>query len=350
MKKAWAYAMRYGDLGASSRIRHLAWARRMRQAGVPVSWQSFFANSYLRGLYRGGGRNPLEWLTGLARRICWLIFRAPRNLVVEYELLPGVPWFAERLFWTGRRIVLDFDDDVGVRYRDRPLLRGKYDRAAARAVMVTAANERLFRHFAGYNGNVFKLPTLVDREIFRCGAGKFPEFTIAWIGTPVTYRYIEEFAPVLRAVAAKVRFRLLVIASRSLEKRAVAGVEMDFVDWVKDSAEELLMRCHAGIMPLTDDDFSRGKSAFKLIQYMAAGLPAIASGVGENRNVVVEGVTGFIADTPERWTEAVAALAENEELRLTMGRNALAAAAGYTYDAWFGEYEKRLAAAFKVKL
>ncbi len=350
MREAWGYAMRYGDLGASSRIRHLAWARRMRQAGVPVSWQSFFANSYLRRLYRGGGRSLWEWLTGTVRRICWLIFRAPRNLVVEYELLPGVPWFAERIFWFGRRIVLDFDDDVGVRYRDKPLLRGKYDRAAARAVMVTAANERLFRHFSRYNGNVFQLPTLVDREVFRSGEGKFPEFTVAWIGTPVTYRYIEEFAPVLRAAAEKVRFRLLIIASRTLEKRALSGVEMAFADWSPGAAEELLMRCHAGIMPLADDDFSRGKSAFKLIQYMAAGLPAVASGVGENRNVVIEGRTGFIADSPARWVEALAELAGNEELRLAMGRCALAAAGRYCYDAWFGEYEKRLASAFRTEL
>lgn len=349
MKKSIAYAMRYDDLGASSRIRHLAWAQRMQQAGFPVFRHAFFSNVYLRKLYSGHGQSKAAWVWGTIRRIFWLIFKAPRNLVVEYELLPYVPWFIERIFWIGRKVVLDFDDNVGVRYKNNPLLRGKFDSAAKAAAAVTVANDFLYTHYSKFNSNIVKIPTLINTPEKMSDVEKFPVFTLVWIGTPVTYSYIEHFAETFQFLAGKINFQLLVIAGKSLEKRAVPGVNMTFSDWSESKAAELMARSHAGIMPLTDDEFSCGKSAFKLIQYLGAGLPAIASGVGENLKVVKHGVTGFIADTPEEWLKALETLAGNSQLRQEMGENARRYADGYTYNSQFATYTGTLTAAFNSK-
>ena len=212
--------MRYDDLGASSRIRHLAWAQRMQQAGFPVFRHAFFSNAYLRKLYSGHGQSKAAWVWGTIRRIFWLIFKAPRNLVVEYELLPYVPWFIERIFWIGRKVVLDFDDNVGVRYKNNPLLRGKFDSAAKAAAAVTVANDFLYTHYSKFNSNIVKIPTLINTPEKMSDVEKFPIFTLVWIGTPVTYSYIEHFAETFQFLAGKINFQLLVIAGKSLEKRA----------------------------------------------------------------------------------------------------------------------------------
>ena len=345
MKKHWAYAMRYDDLGASSRIRHQEWAARMLQAGYQVTWQHFFSNSYLRKLYSGKGRSRTAWIAGIIFRAFWLLFKAPRNLVVEYELFPYIPWCIERLFWFRRKVVLDFDDDVGVRYKNNPFLRGKFDKAAARAQMVITANDRLYDNFSKFNKNVVKIPTLIDLPP-KNTADKFPSFTIVWIGTPVTYCYIEKFADILQKMAAKTDFELLIVSSKNLEKRSVPNVRMHFIDWSPSAAAIALASAHAGIMPLTDDEFSNGKSAYKLIQYMGAGIPAIASGVGENKRVVRHGISGFIADTADEWSEALNILKKDSFRREEMGAQAYALAREYTYDHWFPFYENVLMHAF----
>ena len=123
-------------------------------------------------------------------------------------------------------------------------------------------------------------------------------------------------------MAAAVDFELLVIARKELSIRAIPGVSMRFENWSQATESALLSGCDAGIMPLTDDAFSRGKSAFKLIQYLAAGLPAIASSVGENRQIIRPGQTGFLANTPQEWADALRFLSQNESDRLQMSEAA----------------------------
>ncbi|MPN27052.1 hypothetical protein SDC9_174479 [bioreactor metagenome] len=87
---------------------------------------------------------------------------------------------------------------------------------------------------------------------------------------------------------------------------------MRFEEWSADGEGGLLARCHAGIMPLpADDPFAAGKSAYKLIQYLAAGLPSIASPVGENRRVLRPGETGYFASSPEEWADALRLLRDD---------------------------------------
>jgi glycosyltransferase involved in cell wall biosynthesis len=123
-------------------------------------------------------------------------------------------------------------------------------------------------------------------------------------------------------MASQVDFELLVVAGKNLAKEKISGVNMRFVDWSEEGEAEFLSGSHVGIMPLTDDKFSRGKSAFKLIQYFAAGLPVIASPVGENVKVVKDGVNGFLAETGEEWLDALGKLYLN---RAFYSRMALAA-------------------------
>ncbi len=305
---------RYGIVGASSRLRYYQFREAFEKVGFTPHYQPFFSDAYLKKLYAGQGKSLALAFGALLRRLLEAPFY-PERLLLEYELFPEFPFELEARFLRKRRYVLNFDDDVWLKYAGRKRLDGKYDSLVAEAHGIICANELLLERVRKLNPEAIWIPTTVDLSAYPVGTQKFPRFTIVWIGTPITYGYLEQAADALRAMAKVADFELLVIAKKGLEARALPGVAMRFEEWSTETEGALLSRCHAGIMPLPNDDaFAAGKSAFKLIQYLAAGLPAIASPVGENLRVLREGETGFFATTPAEWAEALRQL-QDESLR-----------------------------------
>ena len=304
---------RYDRLGASSRYRYFMYLDILRRAGWQPVIKPFFSNRYLKKLYRDGKKSRLSFAFAMLKRLLQLPF-AGRNLLIEYELLPFVPYDIEKLLLRRRRYILNFDDDVWDKYHKTPNLKDKFDQLTRHAAGVIVANDLLWERCLALNPKVIKIPTAVDLELYHCDKPKFDIFTVVWIGTPVTYRFLEQNAAILQEMAKAVDFELLVIAVDSLAKRTIPGVKMRFVNWSPEEEIELLMRSHVGIMPLVNDNFSKGKSAFKLIQYLAAGLPVIASPIGENCTVVNDGVNGFLAHKSRHWVKALKLLSTDREL------------------------------------
>ena len=303
---------RYGRRGASSRLRYFDYKDAFEAAGFSPHFHPFFPDAYLKRLYAGNGKSRLLAAEALLRRLATMSAHLPERLLIEYELLPELAFGIESHFLRNRRYVLNFDDNVWLKYEGRGRLAEKYDRLIAGAAGVVCANDLLLEKVRKHNANVIKIPTAVNLESYPAQARKFPDFTVAWIGTPVTYEYLESHADALQSMALAVDFELLVIARKELASRAIPGVNMRFVDWSAAREGELLARCHIGIMPLpAGDAFAAGKSAFKLIEYLAAGVPAIASPVGENTKVLRDGETGYLAETPEEWTNALIRLKDD---------------------------------------
>lgn len=304
---------RYSELGASSRLRCYRYAGTLRNCGFDVRMHSLFGDDTLLALYAGRGRS-LKLARDLARRMKELA-GAEKNLWIEYELLPNIPYGIERKHLDGRRYVLSFDDAVYLNYRGKKLLDGKFERLASGAVGVMAANDLLVEHFSRFNANTVKIPTAVDTDALRPGEEKFPRFTVVWIGTPVTFKaHLVPFAPMLNDLSSELGFDLLLIGAPATAKKILPAARVEA--WSEPTERELLPKCHAGIMPLPDNDaFAAGKSAYKLLQYLAAGLPSVASPVGENKVVVRPGKTGFLAASPEEWRAAFQALVTDEKFR-----------------------------------
>ncbi len=300
-----ALCTRYDRLGASSRLRFYAYRDALEQAGFQTEIRPFFTAEYLRKLYRGEGKSRVMGAVSLLRRLAQAFF-LPEKLYIEYELFPRLPYGAEEFFLRRRRYVLNFDDNVWEKYRDNPRLADKYDRLCANAAGIITANDFLTEKVSRLNGNVIKIPTAVDLDAFAETVPKREKFTLCWIGTPVTFHeYLAPFAPVLQLMAAELDFRLLVIGGKDLPK--FSGVDMECVNWSEAEEAKLISSCHAGIMPLKDDDFARGKSAYKLLQFFAAGLPVIASPVGENVHVVTP-ECGFLPENAGEWVDALGEL------------------------------------------
>ncbi len=330
MKTKLAVLTRYNEMGASSRLRYYLFRHAFEQAGFIPQFYPFFRSPYLKRLYSDGTKSYFMATTALMRRFALLPI-LPKRLLIEYELLPDIPAKLELKLLQNKSYVLNFDDNVWEKYSGRQHLENKYSALVKNANGIIVASDYLLERIAPMNPNTIKIPTVVDLNAYRATATeKFHRFTVAWIGTPITYCYLEANASSLQAMSQSVDFELLVIAKRSLETKAIPGVNMRFVDWSPETEAQLLQQCHVGIMPLVADSISIGKAAYKLIQYQAAGLPAIASPIGENKIVVKPGITGFLAESPEEWTKALKLLAENPTLRQQMQENALKTAQEYS--------------------
>jgi len=141
--------------------------------------------------------------------------------------------------------------------------------------------------------------------------------TIGWLGTSKNLYYLKGIAGALKHVTDRLPgVKISVVSNGRFEPE---GLDVENLPWSPEAEANWLSEIDIGIMPLAHDDWSRGKCAFKLLQYMAAGVPTVSSPVGMNAEVVVDGVNGLLADTESEWTEKLLSLAENADLRAKLG-------------------------------
>lgn len=317
---------RYGLQGASSRMRFYQFFPYMQSAEFEFSVSPLLDDSALMRKYRSGSYGPLGLLKAYARRFAMLWRRHHYDLLwIEKEALPWMPSWIERLMLRGVPYVLDFDDAIFHNYDQHPsqwvrrILGARIDRLMAGAQLVVVGNGYLAQRASVAGASeVALLPTVVD--MVRYPANQNALLTepprIVWIGSPSTVQYLSLLAEPLAALAKQQRFRLRVIGGGLF---SIPGVDVEILPWSDATEAAAIGECAVGIMPLMDTPWEQGKCAYKLIQYMACGLPTVASPVGANCEVVVEGETGFLAATVEAWTEKLDLLLSDEALRQRLG-------------------------------
>ena len=320
-EKRLAVFCRYGEKGASSRVRFFRYRPFFERAGITPLYHSFFDDTYLQQLYSGRGRSVTALPRGFFRRMRELRQTPPDTpLLIEYELFPLLWGWSELLFLKNRKFFLNFDDPVWEKYAKIPTLKDKYDILVSRAAGVIVANDLLFERFQKLNPRIIKIPTAIDLDRYTAAASgeKFKKFTLVWIGTPATFHYLSLLQNVLKKMAEHCDFELLIIGKKSWGP--LPGVPGYSVEWSEDTEAELLSKAHIGIMPLPEESFARGKSAYKLIQYGGAGIPALASAIGENCQIIENGKNGFLCRTSEEWTQKLLSLFHDKNLREQMGK------------------------------
>jgi glycosyltransferase involved in cell wall biosynthesis len=243
---------------------------------------------------------------------------------MEKELFPWIPALLEQLFRNKRvPCVVDYDDAIFHQYDNhwcqpvRYALKRKIDRVMAQADCVVAGNEYLASRARGAGAKqVMHLPTAVDLKRYVATPlqpGK--PFTIGWIGTPITAKYLKLIAPALRQVHEQVPVELMAVGAGDIE----LGIPVRTVPWHESTEVESLNKFHIGIMPLQDGPFERGKCGYKLIQCMAVGRPVIGSPVGVNCQIIRHGINGYLASSTQDWVEALIRMSRDSSLLRTMG-------------------------------
>jgi glycosyltransferase involved in cell wall biosynthesis len=195
----------------------------------------------------------------------------------------------------------------------------------------------------------------IDDSLPPCGGGPEwgvpsvrPGLDLVWIGSSSTLQGLERqrllWEEIGRTVAG---VRLRVICDRFPEFEALPVVA---VRWSEATEAEELAAGDVGVSWVPDDLWSRGKCGLKVLQYQAAGLPVLANPVGVQTELIVPGVTGLLAKTPEEWVEAVRRLAGDPALRQRMGQRArVSVEAGYSVAAWAGTFVNAITPARPVR-
>ena len=318
---------KYGPKAASTRHRYLQYFPHLESEGISCHASPLLDDAYLAKKFETGRTPPVDALRGYTHRLLALTGARRFDLaMVHCELFPYLPSWGEAILpRLGVPYVYDFDDAIFHNYDQsrlsvvRALFSGKLARVARGAALVTAGNEYLAAWSRRFQRRVEVLPTVVDLARFpRVSPARAPgPFVIGWIGSPSTAPYVSLVAEALAQVSRGDSARVVLVGSGPVD---LPGVPVEVRPWSEATEAADIGRFDVGVMPLPDTPWARGKSGFKLIQYMAGGLPVVASPVGANRDIVEHGVNGFLAGTAEEWVSALETLRADPGLRDRMGR------------------------------
>jgi glycosyltransferase involved in cell wall biosynthesis len=309
---------------ACSRVRIYQYLPELESMGVETKVIPFFPGPPAEPCVERGAGAGLAARLRTLRRSLQIAVLAPRyDLVVLQRVL--LPISLQRLL-ARRARALAFDVDDAIYTSDDP---------ARRADAWTRREARRFRSMARLSSAVlvstpylaevarpdaartFVIPSTVDCARYRpAERASRPFVTVGWIGSPSTTPYLAPLRPIFRRLAARgpVRFEL-VGADRRFQAEPA-----EIQPWSLEGELDRLAGFDIGLMPLPDDEWTRAKAGYKLLQYMALGIASVASPVGINRELVRNGETGLLAEDPPAWEAALARLIEDAALRRRLGR------------------------------
>ncbi|MDR3453487.1 MAG: glycosyltransferase [Rhodoferax sp.] len=312
----------YGPLAASTRYRLTQYVPGLREEGVDLEVEALLGDDYVQKSFAGQKYSKVNLARDYLDRAALLLTQRKYDLaIVNAELFPLLPGFIEsRLLQIP--YIYDFDDAFFLKYRlDRFkrvsfMLRDKFNPVVSRAAAVMAGNHYLVDYAKKWNPATHWLPTVVDTARYTPEPRTREDvFTVGWIGSPSTSVYLSELVQPLEQMGREGRVRFLVVGGRCAD---IPGVDVVNMPWSEATEVDTINTFDVGVMPLFDDDWAKGKCAFKLIQYMACGVPVIASPVGANVDVVND-ACGLLAGSPLAWLDSLRRLRDGAALRKNFG-------------------------------
>ena len=312
----------YGAQAASTRYRLGQYVPGLKREGIDLRIMPLLGDGYIKVTFSGGKYGVKRFIGDYADRLTCLTGQSRYDLaIIQVELFPLLPGGIEsRLL----RIpyIYDFDDAFFLKYRHKRfrrvsfLLMDKFEPVISRAAAVLAGNHYLADYANQLNPATTCLPTVVDTDRYvRLSVKRDDVFTIGWIGSPSTSVYLSALAPALAQLGREGPVRFVVVGGRC---EAIDGVEVVNLPWEEATEVSLINTFDVGVMPLFDDEWARGKCALKLIQYMACGVPAVASPVGANLDVINDSC-GLLASDSDAWLDGLRRLKDDGALRRDMG-------------------------------
>jgi glycosyltransferase involved in cell wall biosynthesis len=340
------------DRAPSQRFRFEQYLTSLRRRGIECDFSWLLDADGASLLYSTGNvvRKALLTMRSLATRTLQLPSLRRYDLVfVQREaLFIGGPFIERTAKALGARLVLDFDDSIWLNEtsefnRRFALLKSakKVPRLVAMADLVFAGNAYLAEYARRFNDRVTIVPTTIDtdRYVPRVEPRSDDEpICVGWSGSFSTIAHLRLALPILRRLkqrfGARIRFKVIGDSSFRDDELGIVGMP-----WRLESELHDLCDIDIGLMPLPDNEWTRGKCGLKGLQYMALGVPTLMSPVGVNVEIIQHGQNGFLPRTEDEWTDTISRLIEDPGLRARIG------AAGrrrvechYSVRAWRDQY------------
>jgi glycosyltransferase involved in cell wall biosynthesis len=308
------------------RYRIEQWAPLLRAEAVHVTFSPFLSARAMDVLYQPGHlvTKVRESARGYVGRVVEAIRSTGADLIFIYReaSLLGPAWI-ERLHAQRLPLVFDFDDAIYLRdaspanaWSRLLKLPGKPRAICRLARHVIVGNDVLASFATAHARQVTVVPSTIDTDVYQVrGRASNPRPVVGWTGSATTIRYLAALGPALRRLRKRVDFELLVIGAQI----EIEGVPVRCVPWRSTTEADDLRPSDVGLMPLSEDEWSRGKCGMKALQYMALGIPPVVSPVGANARIVRDGIDGFHASRDDEWVERIATLLGDAALRQRMG-------------------------------
>lgn len=317
----------------SQRFRFEQYLEALAAAGHTYKVAAFLSPATWAILYKPGQTlaKVLGIVASFGRRLA-LLARVPAYdfIFIHREVAPiGPPvleWLIAKVLH--KRIIYDFDDAIWLKdpageagIIGQLKWQQKVSSLCRWAWKNSCGNAYLRDYARQFNPAALINPTTLDTDHLHNQVRNQREpgrLVIGWTGTHTTLRHLDLVWPVLRRLEAKgYEFEFCVIANHPPVDPGLRGFR--FRPWQKATEITDLLTFHVGLMPLVDDPWARGKCAFKALQYMALGIPALVSPVGMNTEVVADGQNGFVCNEPAQWEAALRRLLAEPSLRADLG-------------------------------
>lgn len=322
------YFTKYSRNAGSSRLRSFQYFPYLEKAGFEVEVSPLFSESYLVRLYAGES-TLREAVLGYGKRFLKLLTAGKFDkIVIEKELFPYLPPFAEYLLKVyGQKYIVDYDDAIFHNYdqSSNPLIKlflsKKIDAVMKNAAVVVAGNSYLAdRAKKAGAQKVEIIPTVIDLERYPLKIKEnHRKFVIGWIGTKSTFE--KHLLPQRNWILKLQEDEAIEFHIVGITEDMNLGENVKYIPWTEETEVAHIRQFDIGIMPLQDSLWEKGKCSYKIIQYFACGIPAIASPVGMNNEVIIECENGFLVKSEKEWLEKIKYLKTLGEERNRMGQN-----------------------------
>ena len=317
------------DTSPGQRYRLEQWEPLLRERGVEITYAPFESSELHETVYKPGqlGHKLKLVSQSLLRRFSLLSKIKDYDVVYVFReaALLGPPVFERLIHQRGVPIVFDFDDAIFVSYKSPSngylsylKFAGKTKTICRISAHVMVGNPYLADYASRVNQNVTIIPTTIDTGKYKplSGRQRSGPIVIGWTGSHSTVQHLDTLRGALQKLASRESFRLRVIGTPSYK---LDGVNVESMMWHSETEIEDLSAVDIGVMPLPDDNWSKGKCGLKALQFMALGIPTICAPVGVNTDIIQDNENGFIAGSEDEWVEKLSLLAQNPELRKRLG-------------------------------
>lgn len=324
MKKRITYFPKHTASAPSSRYRSYQYAKYFEEEGYELIFHPLYPDSYVIHLYSKGKRPLFTVAWSYIKRFFQLLFLRRYDIIyIQQELFPFIPFWVEKwLLKNKKNIILDYDDAAFHHYDKsnnsiiKKILHDKIYRLVQLADHVITGSPYLTEVLSAYTKNITEIPTSIDFEKYEnavVAENKNDDaFVIGWIGSKTTSKNMLDIKDAFIQLQQKGKFCLALIGFDKFQEDELNGINHILYKWDEATEVSLLKSFDAGIMPLTNTPFNNGKCGFKLVQYMASGLPTISTPLAANVKINRSGENKH-ATTVEEWVFAIESMAVQKE-------------------------------------
>lgn len=323
------------NVAPGQRLKYEQYFQTWENEGFHLKISSFMTLRFWNIVYKKGH---------FIEKVFWTIFGYFKRLFtlfmipfydITYVFLWGTPFgtsFYERLIrLLSKKMVYDIDDMVFLGHSSEAnkiwqSLKGKSKMIYLMKVAnhVITCTPKLDEFVRQYNKNTTDISSTVDTDIRYIPVNNYRNdhvITLGWSGSHSTSKYLYLLSNVLQKIAKSYQYKLIVMGESNFN---IEGVNIEAYDWSEDIEIKILQKFDIGLYPLPDEDWVYGKSGLKAIQYMALGIPTIATALGANFRIIESEKNGYLVNPNDdkKWEEYIESLILNEDLRKNIGNAA----------------------------